>query len=219
MSTPTYNAQFTELRHHFTAMASSVRQLMKLSTRTLQEREMQLLEEARNLLYGLRDHKDAIEELTTQIIKLHSPMGEDLRLVTMAMGIASALARVGELCRSTVRHTLELGDYKAKKTVKSLTEMAAVGLKMLDHIVSMLESSSAKHTGKVLRSDHVMDELYHRFFDDIREIMAGEPEHVLHGMHLLFAAKNFERMGDYIEEVAETLYYIYEGQKVIKTDA
>jgi len=154
-----------------------------------------------------------IEEAAISMIARRQPMANDLREIISAFRIANDLERIGDLAKNTAKRVLALdSDYRAQKPLRGLEHMSEMALEQLK---SVLDAYSAKDDVKAIavwKRDGDIDAIYTSLFRELLTYMMEDPRRITPCTHLLFAAKNIERIGDHATNIAETVHYLVVGE-------
>jgi phosphate transport system protein len=154
-----------------------------------------------------------LEEKAILTIARRQPMAVDLREIVAALRIANDLERIGDLAKNIAKRVIALGsEFQSQKVMRGVEHMSDL---VLAQIKSVLDSYARRDTDKALavwRSDEAIDAVNNSLFRELLTYMMEDPRTISFCAHLLFCAKNIERMGDHATNIAETVYYMVEGQ-------
>jgi phosphate transport system protein len=154
-----------------------------------------------------------IEEKAILTIARRQPMAVDLREVVSALRIANDLERVGDLAKNTAKRVLALdGQYQAQKQLRGVKHMADMVQSRLKQVLDAYGARDSERAMDVWRRDGEVDAMYTSLFRELLTYMMEDPRHITLCIHLLFAAKNIERIGDHATNIAETIYYLVVGE-------
>jgi phosphate transport system protein len=154
-----------------------------------------------------------IEEKAILTIARRQPMAVDLREIVAALRIANDLERVGDLAKNTAKRVVALnGEYQAQKQLRGVKHMADMVIERLKQVLDAYGARDAERAMDVWRRDGEVDSMYTSLFRELLTYMMEDPRHITLCIHLLFAAKNIERIGDHATNIAETIYYLVEGE-------
>lgn len=211
-----YDKQLSALSGSILEMGALVRELITVALRSLKERDPGLVEFsiATDKQINALDYK--IEKQVTELLALQNPMAVDLRFVTSALKIASALERAGDLAKNTTKRSVKLGNYTPEPTLKKLDDMVHIVISMLDDALVSVETRDPKQATAVWKRDDQVDDLYHEILTSMQQEMLADPNNILSCTHILFAAKNFERIADYATNLAKTVHYVTSGMPADK---
>src|ERR1700746_349469 len=154
-----------------------------------------------------------IEEKAVLTIARRQPMAVDLRDIVGALRVSNDLERIGDLAKNIAKRVEvvenELRLRKVMRGVEHMTEL------VLAQIKDVLDAFARRDVGKavqVWRSDEQVDAVNNSLFRELLTYMMEDPRNISVCIHLLFCAKNIERMGDHATNIAETIYYMVEGR-------
>jgi phosphate transport system protein len=154
-----------------------------------------------------------IEERAVLTIAKRQPMAIDLRDVVGALRVANDLERLGDLAKNIAKRTPVISrDIQLQKVMRGVEHMADL---VLNQIKDVLDAYTRRDVDKALavwRGDEEIDAVNNSLFRELLTYMMEDPRHITLCIHLLFCAKNIERMGDHATNIAETIYYMVEGR-------
>jgi phosphate transport system protein len=154
-----------------------------------------------------------IEEKAILTIARRQPMAVDLREIVGALRVANDLERIGDLAKNIAKRVGALDDdIELNKVMRGVDHMADL---VLSQIKDVLDSYARRDVEKALavwRGDEEIDAVNNSLFRELLTYMMEDPRNISLCIHLLFCAKNIERMGDHATNIAETVYYIVEGR-------
>jgi len=166
-----------------------------------------------------------IERKAIRLIALRQPMANDLRRTVAAMKIAANLERIGDLAKNIAKRTLVLVEAEPMTPLtRSIDRMGRLVQGRLKAVLDAYTSSDVKRALSVWSQDDEVDEHYNSLFRELLTYMMGDPRTITACAHLLFVAKNLERIGDHATNIAEIVHYEITGEDSIsgqrpKTDA
>jgi phosphate transport system protein len=161
------------------------------------------------------DFQRQIEEKAVETIALRQPMAVDLRVLVGMLRIANDLERIGDLSKNIGKRTIAMGgvhsDRALLRGLRHMTNLAATQLaSVLDSFVDRNPSKALK----VWQSDKEIDALYVSLFRELLTYTMEDPGSISMCIHLLFCAKNLERIGDHATNIAEAVHYMFEGRPI-----
>ena len=157
-----------------------------------------------------------IEEKAILTIAKRQPMARDLREIMVAIRISSDLERIGDLAKNTAKRTHAISDALPRKLVSGLTRMGLLAQEELKNILDAYAQADAEKAMAVWRSDEELDALYNSIFRELLTYMMEDPRNIGLCTHLLFGAKNLERIGDHATNIAENVYYLVNGKSIVE---
>jgi len=154
-----------------------------------------------------------IEEKAILTIARRQPLAGDLREIVAAMRIANDLERIGDLAKNTAKRVLALsGEFHPQKLVRGVEHMSGIVLEQLKMVLDAYANRDQARALEVWQRDGEVDVLYTSLFRELLTYMMEDPRNISLCTHLLFCAKNIERIGDHATNIAETVHYLATGQ-------
>jgi phosphate transport system protein len=154
-----------------------------------------------------------IEEKAILTIARRQPMAVDLRDVVGALRVSNDLERIGDLAKNIAKRVMVLNDeMPLQKVMRGVDHMSEL---VLAQVKDVLDSFARRDVAKALqvwRGDEEIDAVNNSLFRELLTYMMEDPRNISVCIHLLFCAKNIERMGDHATNIAETIYYMVEGR-------
>ena len=153
-----------------------------------------------------------IERKAVRLIALRQPVADDLRRTVAALKISSNLERCGDLAKNIAKRALVIAESDPLTPLTSSIErMGELVVTRLKDVLDALSSREVDQAIAVWKQDHEVDEHYDAIFRELLTYMMGDPRMIASCAHLLFVAKNLERIGDHATNIAEILYYEITG--------
>jgi phosphate transport system protein len=153
-----------------------------------------------------------LEERAILTIAKRQPMARDLREIMVAIRIASDLERIGDLAKNIAKRTHAINEQLPRKLAAGLTRMGRLSLEQLKDVLDAYTTADDAKALDVWRNDGELDALYNSIFRELLTYMMEDPRMIGPCTHLLFGAKNFERIGDHATNIAENIHYLVSGQ-------
>ena len=152
-----------------------------------------------------------VEKLVIQTLALRAPMANDLREVVAALKIVGVVERIGDYAKNIAKRVPQLGNHPAIEPISLLPSMAQVAGEMVGDALNAFAARDAALAEAVVARDHVVDSFYNSIFRTLVTYMMENPKTISECAHLLFIAKNIERIGDHATNMAEMVYYAATG--------
>ncbi len=153
-----------------------------------------------------------IERKAIRLIALRQPVADDLRRTVAAMKVSMNLERVGDLAKNIAKRALVIAQSKPLTPLTSSIErMGELVSTRLKDVLDALASREVDRAIAVWTGDHEIDEHYDAIFRELLTYMMADPRTIASCAHLLFVAKNLERIGDHATNIAEILHYEITG--------
>jgi phosphate transport system protein len=156
-----------------------------------------------------------IEEKATLTIARRQPMAVDLREIVGALRVSNDLERIGDLAKNIGKRVAMLdGDFSPQKLIRGVEHMAALVLGQLKRVLDAYAGHDIESALAVWKGDEEIDAMCTSLFRELLTYMMEDPRNITFCIHLMFCAKNIERIGDHATNIAETVYYMIEGHPV-----
>ena len=156
-----------------------------------------------------------IEERAVLTIARRQPMAVDLREVVAALRVANDLERIGDLAKNVGKRVIAItGDFHPQKLIRGVEHMAAMVLGQLKQVLDSYGGHDIEQAMAVWKGDEDVDAMCTSLFRELLTYMMEDPRNITFCIHLMFCAKNIERMGDHATNIAETVYYMIEGRAI-----
>tara|TARA_A100000164_G_scaffold152516_1_gene135449 strand:- start:3659 stop:4228 length:570 start_codon:yes stop_codon:yes gene_type:complete len=157
-----------------------------------------------------------IDDVVIKTIALRQPVADDLRLLFAAIKISAAFERIGDLTKNIGKRTLSISDEEPLKLRAPISELGKQVNLQLTKAVNSHATRDSKLALEVWNSDIEIDKIYNSLTKDLVAALRKKKQ-VEVGSHLLFIAKNLERIGDHTTEIAEMVYYVITGEQMDKS--
>ena len=151
------------------------------------------------------------ERRAVQLIALRAPMASDLRDVVAALKISSVVERIGDYAKNIAKRVPLLENVGKIEPLALLPEMARIATEMVHDVLDAFVERDAEVAVRVCERDDVVDDFYDFIFRALLTHMMENPHNIGQSAHLLFVAKNLERVGDHATNIAEMVYYAATG--------
>ena len=156
-----------------------------------------------------------IEERSVLTIARRQPMAVDLREIVSALRIANDLERIGDLAKNIAKRVMPItADFHPQKLIRGVEHMAALVLTQLKQVLDSYASHDVEKAMGVWNGDEEIDAMCTSLFRELLTYMMEDPRHITFCIHLMFSAKNIERMGDHATNIAETVYFMVQGRPI-----
>jgi phosphate transport system protein len=159
-----------------------------------------------------------IEEKAVNTIARRQPMAVDLREIIGALRIANDLERVGDLAKNIAKRVIALnGEFPPPKLIRGVEHMTDLVLGQLKAVLDAYARRDLAKAMAVWRADEEIDAVCTSVFRELLTYMLEDPRNTTFCIHLMFCAKNVERMGDHATNIAETVHYVIDGRPIAET--
>jgi phosphate transport system protein len=166
---------------------------------------------------------EAIDQLEQEIshdvirlLALRAPIASDLRNVLAALRIAADIERIGDYAANVAKRSIPLSMVAPVAPAAGLGQLAKLAAEEVREVLLAYRDRDAERAYKVWKSDAALDEAYTGYFRQLLTYMMEDPRNITPCTHLLFMAKNIERIGDHATNVAENVWYLVHGEPLTK---
>ena len=207
-----FDEDLDRLRALISQMGGLAEHAIRESMRCLTQRDLEGAERV------VADDKklDALEMETerraVQFIALRAPMASDLRDVVAALKISSVVERIGDYAKNIAKRVPLLENVGNIEPLSLLPEMARIATEMVHEVLTAFVERDAEAAVRVCQRDRAVDDFYNSIFRTLLTFMMENPNNIGQSTHLLFIAKNIERVGDHATNIAEMVYFAATGE-------
>lgn len=211
-----YDTDLEGLRRSLAEMGGMAERMLADSTVALVRRDTALAQKIISADLRLDNLQRDVEEKAVLTIARRQPLAQDLRELISAIRIAADVERVGDLAKNIAKRAVAIsGQFQPP-------HRAVVGLEHISRLVQaqlkdVLDAYAAGNEQKALEvwgRDDEIDALYTSLFRELLTYMMEDPRNITFCTHLLFCAKNIERIGDHTTNIAETIHYLITGDSL-----
>jgi phosphate transport system protein len=154
------------------------------------------------------------ERRAIQLIALRAPMAADLRDVVAALKISGVVERIGDYAKNIAKRVPQLENIAKIEPLSLLPEMARIATEMVHDVLDAFVERDAEAALRVCERDQAVDDFYDSIFRTLLTHMMENPHNIGQSAHLLFVAKNLERVGDHATNIAEMVFYAATGERM-----
>jgi phosphate transport system protein len=152
-----------------------------------------------------------VDNLGLRVLALRQPVARDLREVFAALRIASDLERICDYAANVAKRSMALNQSPPVQPVHALPRMAQLAQLLVKDVIDAYVAHDSDKAYSVWMRDRELDQMYASLFRELLTYMMEDPRSITACTHLLFMAKNIERIGDHATNIAENLYYLVNG--------
>jgi len=210
-----FDTDLQEIMRKVAEMGGLAERQITDATRALVERDTELAERVIAMDPTIDAMQHEIEEKAILTIARRQPMAVDLREIVGAMRVCNDLERIGDHAKHIGKRVVALdGDFNPQKLIHGVEHMAALVAAQLKQVLDAYASRDLAAALAVWNGDEEVDNLCTSLFRELLTYMMEDPRNITFCMHLMFCAKDLERIGDHATNIAETVYYMIEGRPI-----
>jgi phosphate transport system protein len=207
-----YEEELALLDRKIAQMGGLAEQLLGRSLEALERRDPKLAKDVVRSDRAIDDLEREVEEQVISMVARRQPMANDLRHIVGALRITTDLERIGDLAKNIAKRSLAIVDeVHPKPLMTGIRHMAELALHQLKEVLDAYSERDAEKALSVWRNDTQIDAMYNSLFRELLTYMMEDPRNIGISTHLLFGAKNIERVGDHTTNIAETIHYLVRG--------
>ena len=209
-----YDRDLEAIQAMIIKMGGLVEEAILDGSKSLETRDTELAEKVRAGDKAVDDLEERINDESARTIALRAPVSKDLRIILSVLRLAASLERVGDYAKNIAKRTSVLAEMRTiPGTDATLRRMARSVQMMLKDTLDAFIARDADRAAEVILRDEDVDGLYNTLFRELLTHMMEDPRNITACMHLHFIAKNIERMGDLVTNMAEQVVYLSTGEK------
>jgi len=212
-----YDQELKRLRNMMTQMGGIVESQVALAADAIMQRDAASATRAVEEDPKVNALEREVETFVIRLLALRQPVAGDLRQIVAALKITGDLERIGDYAANVAKRSIVLAQFSLPYSLAGLAHMARLVQGQLKSIIDALGDNDAEKATEVWRSDQVVDDIYNALFRELITYMMEDPRNITPCTHLLFIAKNLERIGDHATNIAENLYYAVKGESLPDT--
>jgi phosphate transport system protein len=208
-----YDRDLEAIQAKIVRMGGLVEAAIIESAKSLEARDTEMAERVRKGDKAIDALEEQIQEDVARVIALRSPTAGDLRTVLTVMKISSNLERVGDYSKNLAKRTsvlVQMGQVAG--SAGAIRRLAAAVQSMLKDALDAYIQRDADLAESVRQRDQEVDQMYNALFREFLTHMMEDPRNITACMHLHFIAKNIERAGDHVTNIAEQVIYLVTGE-------
>lgn len=213
----TYDEELNQLSAEIVYMGGLAESQVADAVEAVARRDVALAQSVVDRDHKLDELEKDIERKCIRLIALRQPMAVDLRRTVVAMKVATSLERTGDLAKNIAKRAIVVSEAEPMTPLtKSIERMGKLVLSRLKDVLDAYKNGSVELAQTVWASDTEVDEHYNSLFRELLTYMMGDARTISACTHLLFVAKNLERIGDHATNVAEHIHFEHTGEDYVE---
>jgi len=209
-----YGQELQRLRDLMSEMGGAVENQVALATQAIRTGDADAATRAVSLDAKVDDLDRQAEQLVIRMLALRQPMASDLRETVSALKITAAMERIGDYAKNVAKRSIVLSQFRLPFSMTGLANMSRMVQENLKLVIDAIGEQDVPKALQVWQSDQAIDDLYNSIFRELVTYMMEDARNITPCTHLLFIAKNLERIGDHATNIAETLHYAITGERL-----
>jgi phosphate transport system protein len=210
-----YDEDLARLGARIAAMGGQAERMVEQSVAALVNSDTALARRVVDADRALDEAHREIDEKSIQLIARRQPMAGDLREILSAMRIAGDLERVGDMGKNIAKRVSAIAETRQPpRLFRGLEALSDLALTQLKDVLDLYATRSVDRVPFIRDRDEQIDQIYTSLFRELLMYMMEDPRNITACTHLLFCAKNIERIGDHATNIVETVYFIVTGRQL-----
>jgi phosphate transport system protein len=209
-----FDADIGELRGMISQMGGMAEDAIAKAMLALQRGDRQLAAEVKAADAAIDALEAEVERRAVSIIALRAPLANDLREVVAALKIAGVVERIGDYAKNIAKRVPLIESDTRIEPVSVLPAMARMAAEMVHDVLDAFAARNPQGAVRVCERDSALDDFYDSIFRTLVTFMVENPKTISQVAHLLFVAKNLERIGDHATNVAEMVFFAATGTRI-----
>ncbi|WP_448661675.1 phosphate signaling complex protein PhoU [Sphingomonas sp. CJ20] len=216
-----FDQDIGQLRGLISQMGGLAEEAIHDAMKALQRGDLALAKSVRKKDKQIDAIEAELEKLVVRVIALRAPMADDLREVIAALKIAAVVERIGDYAKNIAKRVpmIHAEGEDRIEALSLLPSMAQMASDMVHDVLNAFSARDAAAAVAVVERDNALDDFYDSIFRTLVTFMVENPRTVSQVAHLLFVAKNIERIGDHATNVAEMVYFAATGHYLAEREA
>jgi phosphate transport system protein len=206
-----FEADLKKLRDMITGMGGLVERAVADAATALLERDAELAATVVQADHRIDAEEHAVEQFAVRLLALRQPVADDLRQVVQALKVTTDLERIGDYAANIAKRSIVINQVASSFSLSGLGQMALLVQQNLKSCIDAVGEADPQKAIAVWRADQAVDDLYNTIFRELITYMMEDARSITGCTHLLFIAKNLERIGDHTTNIAELTYYAVTG--------
>lgn len=209
-----YDEDLRRLRDMTARMGGLAERQVADATRALVRRDTALASEVVQRDVQIDQLEREIEAFCVRLIALRQPMAADLRVIIGAMKASNDLERIGDYARNAAKRAIVLASLPPLGSLNGFERMAHLVQENLKAAMDAFVANDADAARRVWEADEPVDAIYNGIFRELLTFMMEDPRNITAATHMLFIAKNLERIGDHTTNIAERIHFAVRGDSL-----
>ena len=158
---------------------------------------------------------DALEkEISEDVMKLalRGPLARDLREILAALRVSSDIERIGDYAANAAKRSIALNQSPPLPVTRGLKGLSVIAVRQLREVLVAYREGDAEAAQRIRENDAELDQMYTGLFRELLTYMMEDARAITPCTHLLFMAKNIERIGDHVTNIAENVWFLVHGE-------
>ena len=209
--------ELDKLKRMVLSLGAMVEENLRRASNCVEEKSIEIGKQVVKADVEIDENEVEVEEECLKILALHQPVAVDLRFIAAVIKINNDLERIGDEAVNIAERVFYLANHAQPKLSVDYTAMSEKAEEMVRKSLDALVKQDLDLAFQVLLMDDIVDEMYHKTFDRVKDAIKEEPENAGYLINLLSISRHLERIGDHATNIAEEVIYLIEGEIIRHT--
>ena len=210
-----YDEELAQLTNAITRMAGLAEAQLTSAVQAMMKRDSDLASRVVSADANVDELELDLQQLTVRLLALRQPVAGDLRQIVAALKTSSEIERIGDYAANVAKRTLILNHLPAVRPAGAVHHLSRLVQSILKDVIDAYIERDVEKAIRVWHRDEEVDDLYNGLFRELLTYMMEDPRTITACSHLMFIAKNIERIGDHATNIAEILHYSVTGTPIL----
>ena len=206
-----FDEELARLSDLISRMGGLAETQLEQSIEALQRRDSTLAEKAVEHDRKIDELHAEVDEMAIRLLALRQPMATDLRHIVTGLKIAPIVERIGDYAKNVAKRAIAINQMPPVKPLFAIPRMGRLVREMTKDVLDAFADNDVDKAHDVWMRDAEVDDMYNSLFRELLTYMMEDPRNITACTHLLFVARNIERIGDLATNIAELIHYQVEG--------
>jgi phosphate transport system protein len=207
-----FDEQLNRLEHSIAEMGGLAETQLAAAVDALLKRDSDKAAEVAAADARIDEMEAQVDQLAISLLALRQPMASDLRAIVCALKTSAIIERIGDYAKNVAKRTGALAEFPPVPPAFPVARLGRVAQEMIKDVLDAYVSRDVDKAEMVRDRDKELDTLYTSVFRELLTYMMEDPRNITSCTHLLFVAKNIERIGDHTTNIAENVHFLVEGE-------
>ena len=207
-----YDEELEHLNKTIMQMGGIAESQLDRAIQSILKRDSAMAQEVVETDHKVDELEHEVANFTVRLLALRQPMAVDLRNIIAALKISSDIERIADYASNVAKRAIALSQFPEVNLVQTVPRMGRQVQQMFKNILDAYAQRDAEKARRVWESDEEVDEMYTSIFRELLTYMMEDPRQIGSNTHLIFMAKNLERIGDHATNIAKAVYYMVTGE-------
>ena len=212
-----YDEELTSLHEDILRMGGIAESQFAASMQAIAKRDPNIAAEIVRGDTKIDELNAVIDQRVVRMLALRQPMATDLREIVSSLKIAADIERIGDYSANIAKRAIAIAEMRPVRPINGIPRMGVLVQRLIKDVIDAYNNRDAEMAMKVWARDEEVDDMYNSLFRETLTYMMEDPRNITPCTHLLFVAKNIERIGDHATNVAETIYFVVHGKRIGET--